>query len=74
MYDFTADEGVDKQIVDSLRFTGFSVLYIAEDYSGINDEQVLEISNQDKSLPLTEDKDFGTGRNFVAARPCSLGN
>ncbi|MDA3937889.1 MAG: DUF5615 family PIN-like protein [Spirochaetia bacterium] len=59
MYDFIADEGIDKQIVDSLRFAGFSVLYIAEDFPGINDKQVLEISNQNKSLLLTADKDFG---------------
>lgn len=59
MYDFVADEGIDKQIVDSLRFIGFSVLYIAEEFPGINDEQVLEISNNNKSLLLTADKDFG---------------
>jgi len=59
MYDFIADEGIDKHLVDALRSSKFSVLYIAEEYPGIDDEQVLEISNQNKSLLLTADKDFG---------------
>lgn len=52
MYNFVADEGVDKHIVDSLRVAGFSVLYIAEEFPGINDEQVLEVSINNESLLL----------------------
>lgn len=54
-----ADEGVDKPIVDILRKSGFDVHYILETNQGADDEAVLEISNREGRILLTQDKDFG---------------
>jgi predicted nuclease of predicted toxin-antitoxin system len=54
-----ADESVDFGIITSLREKGINVLSILEDNSGIKDVEVLEIAAKNKSLLITEDKDFG---------------
>ena len=54
-----ADESVDYPIVLELRLEGYEILSILENYPGISDEEVLRISNQQNSLLLTVDKDFG---------------
>ncbi len=54
-----ADEGVDKPIVDLLRGLGFEVFYILEEKSGIIDEEVLRIANENKAILITMDTDFG---------------
>lgn len=54
-----ADESVDKSIVDRLRKDGHSVLYIGELTPSIDDAAVLHQANQNGSLLLTSDKDFG---------------
>lgn len=54
-----ADEGVERQIVERLRADGHSVAYIAEMSPGISDETILAQANADRSLLLTNDKDFG---------------
>lgn len=54
-----ADEGIDKPIVDLLRFSGFDVHYILETDPGSDDEMVLSIANEESRLLLTQDKDFG---------------
>ena len=56
---FLADECVDRQIVDRLGQEGHEVLYVAEMKPGIADEEVLNLANQEKSILLTADKDFG---------------
>lgn len=56
---FTADENVDRQIVQALRSSGHSVLYIAEYFPGCSDEQVLRQAAERESVLLTTDKDFG---------------
>ena len=56
---FTADEGLDRQIVQRLRSDGHEVLYVAELDPGIGDEFVLEMANAAGALLLTADKDFG---------------
>lgn len=56
---FLADEGVDKPIVDLLRSSGFDVHFILETNQGADDDQVLEISNEEDRILLTQDKDFG---------------
>lgn len=55
---FVADESIDRQIVDKIR-EDYEVLYIAEDFSGLDDESVLKKTNDFKSVLLTADKDFG---------------
>ena len=54
-----ADESVDFNIVKLLRDNGYSVYAIAESNSSISDEEVLKKAVKDKSLLITEDKDFG---------------
>jgi predicted nuclease of predicted toxin-antitoxin system len=56
---FLADESVDGQVVDRLRADGHTVRSVAEMAAGISDEAVLSISNNDASILLTADKDFG---------------
>lgn len=56
---FLADENVDRQIVERLRYVGFNVRYIAETAAGISDDEVLDLANSEESLLLTADKDFG---------------
>ena len=56
---FVADEGIDKEIVKSLRFTGHDVYYIAESAPGSTDEKVLHSANKDDRILITRDTDFG---------------
>ena len=56
---FVADENIDTEIIHGLRVGGFSILSIAEDSSGVSDEEVLEIANKHAAVLVTGDKDFG---------------
>jgi predicted nuclease of predicted toxin-antitoxin system len=56
---FVADENIDHQIVDRLRQDGHTVMSVAEMDPGISDDVVLDLANQEGSLLLTADKDFG---------------
>jgi len=56
---FMADENIDRQIVDRLRQDGHTVMSVAEMDPGISDDVVLDLANQEGSLLLTADKDFG---------------
>jgi predicted nuclease of predicted toxin-antitoxin system len=53
------DEGVERQIVESLRSAGHVVSYIAESDPGLTDEAVLALANESGALLVTNDKDFG---------------
>lgn len=54
-----ADEGVDGQIVSSLREAGYDVTYIAEFDVGAMDEAILKLANDEARILMTRDKDFG---------------
>ena len=54
-----ADESVDYGIIEALRINGFEVNAIEDTRKGSTDEDVLEISLQEHSILVTEDKDFG---------------
>jgi predicted nuclease of predicted toxin-antitoxin system len=56
---FLADEGIDKPVVDRLRYDGHQVIYIAEEAPGLDDETILAMANHAMALLLTRDKDFG---------------
>lgn len=58
-FDIVADESVDHNIVIILRDAGFTVYSITETTPSISDAAVLKIAVKNKSLLLTEDKDFG---------------
>jgi predicted nuclease of predicted toxin-antitoxin system len=53
------DESVDYAIVDLLRANGFTVYAIIDETPSISDNKVLNISNEQNALLITEDKDFG---------------
>src|SRR6266511_4047254 len=54
-----ADECVDEEIVLRLRKDEHEVSYVAEISPGILDEDVLILADNDNTLLLTADKDFG---------------
>lgn len=56
---FIADESVDRQIVARMRLDGHVVRYVAEMLPGIPDDSVLALANEQSSVLLTADKDFG---------------
>ena len=56
---FLADEGIDRQIVYTLREGGYSVSYVAESSPGIPDSEVLRRSHKREEILITSDKDFG---------------
>ena len=52
---FVADEGVDAQIVASMRHADVKVLYVAELPPGITDPEVLKLASAADSVLLTTD-------------------
>lgn len=56
---FLADESVDLPVVERLRRDGHFVAYVTEMGPGMTDNEVLSLANQEGSLLLTADKDFG---------------
>ena len=54
-----ADEDVNYNIIRELRQHSFEIASILEDYRSAVDEEVLRISEDTKSILITEDKDFG---------------
>ena len=54
-----ADENIDRPIIERLRAEEHYVWYIAEMASGIGDDLVLDLANQETAMLLTADKDFG---------------
>ncbi len=54
-----ADENISHLLVERLRQEGHQVRFISEIARGSDDHTVLKIANQQKSLLVTDDKDFG---------------
>ena len=54
-----ADENISQLLVEWLRQEGHQVRFIAEMARGSDDPTVLRIANQQGSLLVTDDKDFG---------------
>ena len=54
-----ADEGVDRPIVLALRAASFDVTYYAEFAPSSEDEAILKHAQDEQTLLLTCDKDFG---------------
>lgn len=55
---FVAVEGVDSQIVDTLRTNGHDVFYIAETSPGSLDDEILDLASLEDRILVTRDKDF----------------
>jgi predicted nuclease of predicted toxin-antitoxin system len=56
---FVADENVDALIVAEVRAMGHEVWSVAEQTSGVADEDVLQRASQRDAILVTADKDFG---------------
>ena len=56
---FEADENIDTEIIDHLRNAGYDIFSISEEFPGVPDEDVIEITNKNNAILLTADKDFG---------------
>lgn len=53
------DENVDFRIVKELQNSGFEVISISQNFKGISDIQVLELTKKFNAILITEDSDFG---------------
>jgi predicted nuclease of predicted toxin-antitoxin system len=56
---FVADESCDFAVVRALRSAGFDVQAIVEQNPGLPDIEILKATARQRSILLTEDKDFG---------------
>jgi predicted nuclease of predicted toxin-antitoxin system len=56
---FLADESCDFGVVRALRAAGFPVIAVSEISPGANDNAVIDLAIQERSILITEDKDFG---------------
>ncbi len=56
---FLADESCDFGVVLALRAAGFRVTAVSEVAPGANDNIVIDLANRERSILVTEDKDFG---------------
>lgn len=54
-----ADENIEMPIISYLRQQGHQVVAIAEEHSGISEEQVLSRATTEQAILLTSDHDFG---------------
>ena len=56
---FLADESCDFAVVQALRIEGYEVLCVAEITPRAEDLDVIRLAVREKSILITEDKDFG---------------
>lgn len=56
---FLVDESVEYPLVNLLRDLGHDIVSIAENQTGLRDEDVLYKAFRDKRILITNDKDFG---------------
>jgi predicted nuclease of predicted toxin-antitoxin system len=54
------DKNIPRSITESLRLLGVEVIYIYDEFRGIDDFSIINLAKQKtNSIILTEDKDFG---------------
>jgi predicted nuclease of predicted toxin-antitoxin system len=53
------DENIPLETVELLEESGFNVLSILRNYSGIADREIIDLANKEDRLIITFDKDFG---------------
>jgi hypothetical protein len=56
---FLADESCGFGVVRALRAAGFRVIAVSEVSPGADDNAVIDLAIQERSVLITEDKDFG---------------
>lgn len=53
------DEGLNGNLVRSLREDGYQVFWIRESNAGMKDEDVIALAREKSQVLITDDKDFG---------------
>jgi predicted nuclease of predicted toxin-antitoxin system len=56
---FIADVNIEKTIVDFLIKEGFDVKWVADFNKKMSDTELFELSNKERRILITNDKDFG---------------
>lgn len=56
---FLADENIPLYTVKQLRKEGCKIISVTEEFTGLSDEKILELSSRNKWVIITFDKDFG---------------
>jgi predicted nuclease of predicted toxin-antitoxin system len=54
-----ADENIEREFIEGLRESDFDVLSVRESYTGIGDNEILQIAEAENAVILTYDTDFG---------------
>ena len=54
-----ADENIPRNIIQSLRSSGYDIVSVWEINPGISDEQVVQLSIREQRIIIIFDKDFG---------------
>lgn len=53
------DENLPRSMVERLREAGHDVAYVADDWSGLRDSDVLALARDEDRILITFDRDFG---------------
>ncbi|MEO8149659.1 MAG: DUF5615 family PIN-like protein [Bacteroidia bacterium] len=53
------DENIEEEIINVLRHLKIDFVLIREDFSGIDDSEIVEMAIELNGIILTKDKDFG---------------
>lgn len=56
---FLIDESTGKKLFDFLSLKGFNVKFVTYVMPGASDEKILDFAEKEKSILITNDKDFG---------------
>jgi len=56
---FLADENIPILVIKELRKDGFDIISVVENYRGLSDNEILDLSSKNRWIILTFDKDFG---------------
>jgi len=56
---FLADENIPLKVVKRLREDGLDIISVADIQIGMDDEEIAKLSEKEKAILITFDKDFG---------------
>ena len=62
---FLADDNIPLKVVKRLRDDGLDVTSVMEIQVGMNDEDIAKLSEKEKAIIITFDKDFGEIRRSI---------
>ena len=56
---FLADENIPYAVIKRLRRAGVEIISVLEEFRGMSDEKLIEVSSGQRLIIITFDKDFG---------------